>query len=146
MVFKKKSFFSDSEKQQIVDAIRKAELMTSGEIKVHIEKECASDPYGRALEVFLKLKMDATSQKNATLIYLAYGDKKFAILGDKGINDVVPANFWDTAKEQMSSHFRKSEFLEGIVFAIEETGKQLKQYFPYLSNDKNELNDEISEG
>lgn len=127
-------------------AIRQAELMTSGEIKVHVEKDCASEPYGRALEVFLQLKMNETAQKNATLIYFAYGDKKFAILGDKGINDVVPTNFWDNTKEQMGTHFRKSEFLDGIVFAITETGKHLKHYFPHLTDDKNELNDEISEG
>jgi uncharacterized membrane protein len=89
--------------------------------------------------------MNETVHKNGVLIYLAYEDKKLAIIGDKGIDEVVPANFWDGIKEVMSGHFKQNEFLEGIIFAIQETGSHLKQYFPVQSDDKNELSNEISE-
>jgi uncharacterized membrane protein len=142
-----KQFFTDAERKQIVQAITEAELMTSGEIRLHIEAKCNKENViERASEVFFQLKMNETANHNGTLIYLAYEDKKFAILGDKGINEVVPANFWDGIKEVMSGHFKQGEFLQGVLFAITETGSHLKQYFPLKDDDKNELSNEISEG
>mgnify|MGYP001549420766 FL=1 len=90
--------------------------------------------------------MNETVQQNGVLFYLAYSDRKFAIIGDKGINEVVPVDFWDIIKEKMSVFFKRGEFFEGIEFGIRETGFHLKQYFPLQTNDKNELSNEISEG
>ncbi len=146
MLFQKQ-FFKEAERKAIVQAITDAEQMTSGEIRLHIEANCKNENVlDRATEVFFKLKMNETAQQNGVLVYLAYEDKKFAILGDKGINEVVPGNFWDGIKEVMSGHFKQDEFLEGIVFAITETGYHLKHYFPLQAHDKNELTNEISEG
>ncbi len=146
MLFKKK-FFTAEENKSIVDAIAQAEAMTSGEIRVHIEGVCSTESVlDRATEVFYHLKMNETIHQNGVLIYLSHEDHQFAIIGDKGINAVVPANFWDGTKEVMKEHFKRQEFLEGILFAIAETGSHLKQYFPIKSNDKNELPNEISEG
>lgn len=141
-----KPLFTESQKLEIVKAIADAEAMTSGEIRLHIEANCSGEPVNRAVELFYKLGMDKTADANGVLIYLAHFDQKFAIIGDKGINEVVPANFWDGTKEVMKGHFQKKEFFEGVVFAIKETGFHLKQYFPLQSNDKNELSNEISEG
>ena len=145
MIFKK-HFFKEEERKKIVQSIAEAEAMTSGEIRLHIEAKCKNENVlDRATEVFFQLKMNETVHKNGVLIYLAHEDKKFAIIGDKGIDEVVPANFWDGIKEVMSGHFKQNEFLEGIVFAIQETGSHLKQYFPVQADDKNELSNEISE-
>jgi len=145
-VFFKKQLFNAEQKEQIVAAIRQAENVTSGEIKVHLEARCAKEPMARALEVFHQLGVHKTEQKNGVLIYLAWKDKKFAIVGDSGINKVVPGNFWDGTKEIMKSHFAKGDFLQGIIVAIQETGVHLEKYFPHHDDDKNELSDEISEG
>lgn len=143
----RKQFFSEVQKTTIVKAIGEAEDMTSGEIRVHVEPRCKGKPVlDRATEVFHQLKMDTTANRNGVLIYIAYEDKQFAILGDQGINHVVPANFWDGTKEVMASHFKKGEFFEGVMFAIKECGMHLKQYFPVQEGDKNELSNEISEG
>ncbi len=142
-----KHFFTEEQRKTIVQAIADAEAMTSGEIRLHIEAKCKNENVlDRATEIFFKLKMNETAQQNGTLIYLAYEDHKFAIIGDKGINEVVPANFWEGTKEVMSGHFKQGEFLEGLLFAIQETGSHLKQYFPLQADDKNELTNEISEG
>lgn len=142
-----KHFFTEEQRKTIVQAIADAEAMTSGEIRLHIEAKCKNkNVLDRATEIFFKLKMNETAQQNGTLIYLAYEDHKFAIIGDKGINEVVPANFWEGTKEVMSGHFKQGEFLEGLLFAIQETGSHLKQYFPLQADDKNELTNEISEG
>jgi uncharacterized membrane protein len=141
-----KPLFTDEQKKAIVLAISDAEAMTSGEIRLHIEPKCKTENVlDRATEVFFQLKMNETLHQNGVLIYIAQEDHKFAIIGDKGINEVVPANFWDGTKEVMREHFKRHEFFEGVVFAIRETGFHLKQYFPLKEDDKNELSNEISE-
>ncbi|HLP22224.1 MAG TPA: TPM domain-containing protein [Chitinophagales bacterium] len=146
MLFQKQ-FFTDEQRKAIVQAIGDAEATTSGEIRLHVEPKCKNENVlDRATEVFFQLKMNETADKNGALIYIAYDDHKFAIIGDEGINAVVPANFWDGIKEVMAGHFKKGEFIEGILFAVKETGAHLKQYFPLKDNDKNELSNEISEG
>ena len=135
-----------SDEEIIIAAIKEAEHNTSGEIRVHIEKSTDKPPMDRALEVFYLLEMDKTEQRNGVLIYIASESKKFAILGDEGINNLIPEDFWNAEKELMLSHFKKSEFAKGLELAIFEVGKKIKNFFPYQSNDTNELSDEISKG
>jgi uncharacterized membrane protein len=140
-------FFSDEQQQRIVDAIQEAEKQTSGEVKVHVEKKCqTADVMERAKEVFLFLHLHETAQRNGVLFYLAYEDRKFAVLGDKGIDEKVPVNFWNSTKELLREYFSKGLFSEGLSKGIEEAGKQLKTHFPYQSDDINELPDDISFG
>ena len=145
MLFRK-HLFTDSQKQQLVQAIADAEDNTSGEIRVHTEPHCKGDTLDRAVAVFTKLGMDKTELRNGVLIYLAYGDKKFAIIGDKGINEVVPTDFWDTTRNYMAACFKQGNYMEGVEYGIREVGKHLEQYFPHTDGDKNELSNEISEG
>jgi len=139
-------FLTATDEKVIIAAIKDAEKNTSGEIRVHIEKSTIKPPMDRALEVFYMLEMHQTEQRNGVLIYIASGSKKFAILGDEGINNLVPDDFWDTEKELMLSYFKKGDFSEGLELAIIEVGKKIKDFFPYQSNDTNELSDEISKG
>ena len=139
-----KSLFSADDQQRIVQAIAEAELNTSGEIREHIEKNCKIDPVKRAIEVFHKLGMERTEQRNGVLIYLATEDHKFAIIGDQGINEHVPDHFWNDERDLMQSYFRKHEFTEGLVQGILKVGDQLKEAFPGEFGDRNELDNEIS--
>jgi len=143
---KVEDFLSVKEEQEIVAAIRKAELNTSGEIRVHIEKTTRISHYNRALEVFNMLKMFNTKQQNAVLIYVAVEDHKFVIYGDKGIDAVVADNFWDSTKNIIQNHFIKGDFKQGLIDGILETGKVLKTFFPWNENDIDELPNEISKG
>jgi uncharacterized membrane protein len=141
-----KNFFSEQDKEKIVNAIKEAEKNTSGEIRVHIENKCPGDPVERALYWFGKLKMHETELRNGVLFYLAVKSRKFAIIGDKGINKAVPDDFWEKIKENMAMHFRKGEFAQGLTEGILEAGEALKKYFPYQKDDVNELSDDISFG
>ncbi|MFY9154427.1 MAG: TPM domain-containing protein [Prolixibacteraceae bacterium] len=138
------NFFSKEEKKQISDAIAAAELNTSGEIRLHVEGHCKIDVLDRAAYVFEKIKMHETAQRNGVLFYLAVYDHKFAILGDAGINHLVPENFWDKIKETMLGFFKEGKLAEGISTGILMAGEQLKANFPYKGDDVNELSDEIS--
>jgi uncharacterized membrane protein len=140
-------FLDAAEQERIVAAIQQAESHTSGEIKVHIEKLCPHElPLDRAKEVFAELGMQRTAQQNGVLFYLAHEDHKFAVIGDKGIYEQVPHDFWDSTKELLRHHFARGEFTEGFCRGIHEAGTQLKTYFPYQSDDINELPDDISFG
>lgn len=142
---KVEKFLNKQDEEAIVDAIREAEKKTSGEIRVHIERHTDKDPFDHAVEVFHQLKMDNTKLQNGVLIYLAIDDRNFVIMGDKGINDVVPDDFWETTKDLMVSHFKKGNFKQGLIDGILMAGKQLQDHFPWDSNsDTNELSDQIS--
>lgn len=139
-----KNFFTDEQQEDIRQAILNAELDTSGEIRVHIENNCEGEVLNRALDIFKKLEMENTQNRNGVLIYLAVKTRKFAIIGDKAIHEVVSESYWDDVKNNMLNHFRESRFTEGLIEAITETGKKLKKHFPYQIDDKNELSNEIS--
>lgn len=141
---KAKDFFTEAQKKQIQQAIADAEFNTSGEIRVHIDNTCKLDVLDRAANVFHELQMDATALRNGILFYLAINDRKFAILGDKGINEKVPSDFWDQIKETILEHFKKEAFTEGLSTGIKMAGEKLKAYFPYQDDDKNELSNEMS--
>ncbi|MFM2369885.1 MAG: hypothetical protein RL619_2198 [Bacteroidota bacterium] len=143
---KVEDFLTQEEEHAIVEAIRVAEKNTSGEIRIHIEKTTSKVPFDRALEVFHELKMDETQLQNGVLIYLAVADKKFVICGDKGINNLVADDFWDTTKEVMKIHFKNGNFKQGLIDGILMAGEQLKKHFPWSEDDTNELSNEISKG
>ena len=137
-------FLTADQQATVVDAVRLAEKGTSGEIRIHIDGDCPSTALERAEEVFEKLGMHRTKLRNGILIYLACNSRVFAIIGDKGINDVVPENFWNDVAQTMSDHFRKGDFTGGLSQAALLAGEKLKSFFPYKEDDVNELPDEIS--
>lgn len=131
----------------IVEAIRCAELATSGEVRVHIESRCEEDnPLDRAAWIFQELGMEKTALRNGVLVYVALKSRQFCIIGDAGINSVVPADFWDSAKDLMLKEFSQGHIAQGIASGINRVGVLLKEKFPYQDDDVNELPDAISYG
>jgi uncharacterized membrane protein len=139
-------FLTIKEEEEIVLAIRKAERNTSGEIRVHIERTSHISHYNRALEVFRMLKMFNTKNQNAVLIYVAVDDHKFVIYGDKGIDKVVPKDFWESTKNVMQKHFQQGNFKQGIIDGVLEAGKELQVHFPWHESDTDELPNKVSKG
>ncbi|MEM9885139.1 MAG: TPM domain-containing protein [Bacteroidota bacterium] len=139
-------FFTKQEGDEIIAAIRRAELNSSGEIRVHLEDDCKGEIVHAARKTFKRLGMQKTKEKNGVLFFLAPERKEFAIIGDEGIDEVVPNDFWDEIRDISQQHFRQNDFLEGIIKSIERVGEKLKAYFPYQKDDENELPDEISYG
>jgi uncharacterized membrane protein len=137
------SSLSDKEQEKIKQSIEWAEKSTSGEVRVCVEEKCDKDAYERAVECFFDLKMQETKLRNGVLVYIALDDHKFAIIGDSGINNLVPKDFWDSTKGLTLERFKSNEIAEAISVGVIEAGKQLKKYFPYQSDDLNELPDDI---
>jgi uncharacterized membrane protein len=141
-----KDFFSKEQREDIRQAILNAELDTSGEVRVHIETSCAGDVLDRAAFLFKKLDMHKTDLRNGVLFYLAVNNRKFAVIGDKGINALVPENFWDDIKLCLLNHFREDHFTDGLIEGVGMVGQKLKEHFPYKIDDINELPDEVTFG
>lgn len=141
------NFFKKEEEARIIQAIKNAENKTSGEIRVHLERKTGGTPIlAVAAEVFHILKMDETEARNGVLILLVPAEKQFGIIGDKGINEVVPVHFWEDVRDIMKQHFANGQFAQGLIEGIEKVGQKLKEYFPYQTDDTNELPDDISYG
>ncbi|MGF1923878.1 MAG: TPM domain-containing protein [Bacteroidia bacterium] len=137
------SIFTKQEQELISGAIANAEKATSGEIRIAIDKHCQDSAFDRATKYFADLGMDKTAQRNGVLIYLAYEDHKFAIIGDRGIDSVVPSDFWETTQVAMKAHFLSGNIAEGIVAGVALAGEKLALYFPYQNGDVNELPNDI---
>ena len=141
---KASTFFTKEQQATILAAVKEAENQTSGEIRIHIETTCDEDVLDRTAWVFKKLGMHKTAERNGVLFYLAVKDRKFAVIGDAGINSKVPAGFWDDVKELLLKRFRDGKFTEGLSEGIIMAGEHLKKHFPHKRDDVNELPDEIS--
>ena len=143
-----KSFLTPEQDAALVAAIRQAEVMTSGEIRVHLEDTCPTpEPLDRAAQVFAELGMHKTAARNGVLFYLAWQSRQFAVIGDSAINAAVPDDFWEITKEAVLEQFRHKKYVLGLERGITMVGEQLKRYFPYNARtDQNELDDTISFG
>jgi uncharacterized membrane protein len=141
---KASTFFTKEQQAQILASVKEAELETSGEIRVHIETSHKGEVLDRAAWLFKKLGMHKTTERNGVLFYLAVKDRKFAIIGDAGINAKVHAGFWDDVSELLKKNFKEGKFTEGLSEGILLAGEHLKIHFPHREDDVNELPDEIS--
>ena len=143
-------FFSKDEQRRIVSAVETAELNTSGEIRLHLERDVptdepiAGDAYRQARQVFARLGMHATEAHNGVLVYLAVRSRRFAVVGDEALHTKVGDAFWTDVVENMRQHFAQDLFAEGLAAGIIQIGEKLREHFPYQADDVNELPDEIS--
>lgn len=136
--------FSEADEQRIVEAIQQAERRTSGEIRIYIEHRCKFvDPVDRAAELFFGLRMEETQDRNGVLIYLAMKDRQLAIFGDEGIHQIVGSEFWNREVAKILAEFGTLHYVDGITAIIRDIGEVLQEKFPYHSEDRNELPDNI---
>jgi len=147
-----RNFFNQKEQTLLVEAIGRAELRTSGEIRLHLDNFCFGNEVKVAQKVFASLGMHKTQERNGVLIYIATLSRKIAIIGDEGIHQKLGTEYWQKLVEKIVRQFKEStlhqengsEKAEVLVACILECGEQLCTYFPLKSDDKNELSNEIS--
>ena len=143
-MFFKKKLLSSSDETRLIKAIQLAELQTSGEIRVHIEKTTNGDPLEECKKKFTELNMHQTKDRNGILFYLAINSKSFAVWGDEGIHQKVNDEFWKSITDCYIIYFKQNDFITGLEKSVEVCGEKLKLYFPLATDDKNELPNEIS--
>lgn len=145
-ILKAKSVFTDLDLIAIKEAVKAAESHTSAEIRVYLDKHVKGDPLDHAAFLFEKLGMSKTALRNGVLIYIAYADRKFCIIGDAGIHQHVGDGFWQEISSQMSDRFKAGQMQEGVIHAVQSVGSVLTTRFPRSQNDINELSDEVQTG
>ena len=140
-----KEFLATLDQQRIIAASQAAEGQTSGEVRVHVQPKATGGEIRHVAErTFERLGMTKTALRNGVLLFIATEEQRFVILGDKGIDEKVPAGFWDEIAAKLTVRFSKGEFTDGIVDAITAAGAQLREYFPRAEGDVNELADTIN--
>ena len=138
-----KEYFTETRLADLDKAIKAAEKATSGEVRLYVEDKCKEDVLDHAAFLFAELNMHKTELRNGVLFYLALKDRKFAILGDGGINAKVGNDFWNHIKTEMLDFFKEEKFSEGLEKGITMAGEALSAHFPYQKDDVNELSDDI---
>jgi uncharacterized membrane protein len=141
---KARDFLSKLDHNKIVQAIADAESKMTGEIRIFITRKEPEDPVAAAHAHFVHLHMDATSERNGVLIFVAPRVRKFAIIGDREVHAKCGDVFWREVADGMSGHFRQGEFTVGILHGIRRAGELLAVHFPHRLGGKNELSNEIA--
>lgn len=139
-----RNFFSPEEQQMLIESISKAELHTSGEIRLHLENFCFGNEVKAAQKVFTRLKMHQTTERNGVLVYVATLSRKVAVVGDQGIHEKLGSDYWQKLVDKIIIQFKANKKAEALAAAIIDCGEQLGKFFPLKNDDKNELNNSIS--
>lgn len=139
-------FLDQAGRKAVAHAIARAEGGTGAEIRVHLEDHIEEDVLDHAVFIFGELGMQHTAARNAVLIYIAVADRSLAVIGDQGVNAVVPPGYWDDVLEHMRAHFRQGHHAEGICEAVGMIGAKLAEHFPKAAGDRDELSNEVSIG
>ena len=143
------SVFRSEDLEAIASAVRRAEALTTAEVRVHMERgvPAGRETLGRAQEIFRRLRMHKTRQRNGVLVYLALEDRKLAIVGDAGIHARVGDAYWAGVRDLMVGHLRAAAARDAVVLAVEELGRALARHFPRgPGDDPDELANEVSTG
>ena len=143
-MFFKKKILSVSDEARLIKAIQLAELKTSGEVRILLEKTIKGDALDECKKKFTELNMHQTKDRNGILFYLAINSKSFAVWGDEGIHQKVSDEFWKSITDCAIGYFKQNDLITGIEKSVELCGEKLKIHFPLQTDDKNELSNDIS--
>lgn len=138
------NFLTNQQIASLVEAIQSAEDHSTGEIRVHIDSNTDSRDAKTAFEVFKKLDMDKTAEKNAVLFHVNFEQKYLTIIGDIGIHEKVKQSYWDHLHDYITAEFAKGHYYQALKSAILETGLELKKHFPVEGENPNQLSNEIT--
>lgn len=138
------NFLTNQQIASLVEAIQSAEDHSTGEIRVHIDSNTDNQDAKTAFEVFKKLDMDKTAERNAVLFHVNFEQKYLTIIGDIGIHEKVKQSYWDHLHDYITAEFAKGHYYQALKSAILETGLELKKYFPVEGENPNQLSNEIT--
>lgn len=137
-------FLTHEDESAVIEAIRSFENKTSGEIRVHLEYTSQESSADAAKHAFERMGMTQTAERNGVLFFVAVHDRRFAVIGDHGINDVVADDFWSVVVKRVEDHFAQERYAAGLIEGIRIAGDALSDHFPPSPDDINELPDEVS--
>jgi uncharacterized membrane protein len=140
-----RTFLSGDERERVVAAVREFERRTSGEIRVHLQERIDGSAKDEAARVFDKLGMARTRDRNGVLFFVGVRDRRFAVIGDTGIYEALPGNFWSGVVTCVEGRFANGQYAMGLIEGIRMAGTALANHFPPRPDDINELPDSLSD-
>ena len=125
-----KHFIDKLDDAKIVEAIKRAEQSTSGEIRVSVSHRNHVDALSAAQKRFFAFGMDRSPQRNAVLIFFAPRAHTFAIWGDLGVHEKCGDNFWQEATAQISRQLKAGQLTLAVEEAVRDVSEVLARHFP----------------
>ena len=142
--------FPTTTRARLAEAISRAETGHAGEICFVIEASLTPSKisrglsaHERALELFSELRLWDTEQNSGLLIYLLLADRAVEIVADRGLIRADIGQAWPDLLRDLQRALSAGEFEVGCFAAIDRAGQVLRQHFPVVGPDANELPDRV---
>jgi putative membrane protein len=97
----------------------------------------------RALRVFYERGLYRTRDATGILIFISLLERIVWIMGDRGINEKIPAQFWNERAQDLTRGIKVMEHGRAVQDTIRRCGDELAKFFPRRPDDVNELPDEV---
>ena len=97
----------------------------------------------RAFRTFFEKQLYKTKDETGILIFLSELEHKVWILGDRGINEKIPAQEWQEIADTITTGIREGRACQSLCAAIDRCGRLLAKHFPRQADDLNELSDDL---
>lgn len=134
--------------KRLQDRVASSERRHSGELRIYIEAglplhhlwtDAPTQQVARqrALDLFSQLRVWDTAANNGVLIYLLLAEHHIEIVADRGLNERVEPDVWQTLVTRMSGAFKQAQFEEGLTQALSEVSALLVEHFPLRANEAN---------
>ena len=138
--------FEEADLDRIADAVRRAELRTSGEIRVHVVTRLLplENARRRAVRDFHRLGMDRTRDRTGVLLFLAVKSRRFEIVADRGIDARVGGGAWREIAAGITARIQQDGIASGLCHGVGRIGRFLAEHFPIADDDTNELPNRVS--
>lgn len=136
-------FITDEEEARLVEAIRCEEKRTNAEIRVCVTDKLIFRPKRYAWRLFERIGMRDTKNRNAALIVMMPRVKQIVMIGDTGLDNKVPAEYWEESVKAMVKRMHEAGPLASLEEGLQRLGETLSQHWPATDDDVNELPDEI---
>ena len=88
---------------------------------------------------FFRKGLYRTREETGVLIYISVFERRVWVLGDRGINAVIPEGHWKDVVAMITQAIKDRRPGEGICQAIGDVSRILQEKFPIRHNDQNEL-------
>jgi uncharacterized membrane protein len=134
-----KDFLTTEQEQEVVEAIRAAEARTSGEIRVVITSRWILRPERCARRLFDQLGMERTRHRNGALIVLFARRRRFVVLGDDALEEIIRPQGWQEISAEMSALLREGRKVEALIGVIRRLGATMAAHWPPDASNPDEL-------
>ncbi|MCL4540520.1 MAG: TPM domain-containing protein [Bacteroidetes bacterium] len=145
-----KKILTKEELKQLSQQISGIETKTSAEIRVVVRhRRHWSEHKMTARQVaereFKTLGMTKTKHGTGILVFILVGERRFELLADHGVINVLPEDFWENLAGKLSGHFSRQNFFHGLTTSLAEIGEVLEDKLPRTDSNPDELPNEIIE-